>query len=138
MLANLHDELSEADFGQFKDAIELHAEGTPIQYIIGSEEFYGRTFFVNEEVLIPRPETEELIYYTLRKLPAIFMEGQRLRLVDIGTGSGAIAITMKLEKSNLMVTATDIANHRLRWRGKMPNHLVPKWSSCKVICFRLS
>ena len=113
MLANLHDELSEADFGQFKDAIELHAEGTPIQYIIGSEEFYGRTFCVNEEVLIPRPETEELIYYTLRKLPTIFMEGQKLRLADIGTGSGAIAITMKLEKSNLMVTATDIAEPSL-------------------------
>ena len=68
---------------------------------------------MNEEVLIPRPETEELIYYTLRKLPAIFMEGQKLRLADIGTGSGAIAITMKLEKSNLMVTATDIAEPSL-------------------------
>ncbi|SNS81512.1 release factor glutamine methyltransferase [Bacillus sp. OK838] len=113
MLANLHDELSETDFGQFKDAIELHAEGTPIQYIIGSEEFYGRTFFVNEEVLIPRPETEELIYYTLRKLPAIFMEGQKLRLADIGTGSGAIAITMKLEKTSLLVMATDIADPSL-------------------------
>ncbi|MDM5220424.1 peptide chain release factor N(5)-glutamine methyltransferase [Peribacillus sp. NJ11] len=113
LLANLHDELSEADLGQFKAAVELHADGTPIQYIIGSEEFYGRTFFVNEEVLIPRPETEELIYYTLRKLPAVFMEGQKLRLADIGTGSGAIAITMKLEKSNLSVTATDIADPSL-------------------------
>ncbi|MET1181489.1 peptide chain release factor N(5)-glutamine methyltransferase [Peribacillus simplex] len=113
MLANLHDELSEAVFGQFKAAIELHAEGTPIQYIIGHEEFYGRTFFVNEEVLIPRPETEELIYYTLRKIPAIFMEGQKLCLADIGTGSGAIAITMKLEKPNLLVTATDIAEPSL-------------------------
>lgn len=113
LLANLHDELSQADFGQFKAAVELHADGTPIQYIIGSEEFYGRTFFVNEEVLIPRPETEELIYYTLRKLPAVFMEGQKLRLADIGTGSGAIAITMKLEKSNLSVTATDIADPSL-------------------------
>ncbi|MFE4130274.1 peptide chain release factor N(5)-glutamine methyltransferase [Peribacillus sp. YIM B13482] len=113
LLANLHDELSEDDFGQFKAAIELHADGTPIQYIIGSEEFYGRTFFVNEEVLIPRPETEELIYYTLRKLPAIFMEGQKLRLADIGTGSGAIAITMKLEKTSLLVMATDIADPSL-------------------------
>lgn len=113
MLANLHDDLSEADFGQFKAAIELHAEGTPIQYIIGSEEFYGRTFFVNEEVLIPRPETEELIYNALRKIPDIFVEGKELRLADIGTGSGAIAITMKLEKSNLSVTATDIAEPSL-------------------------
>ncbi|MCK1994550.1 peptide chain release factor N(5)-glutamine methyltransferase [Peribacillus muralis] len=113
LLANLHDELSEADFGRFKAAVELHAEGTPIQYIIGSEEFYGRTFYVNEEVLIPRPETEELIYYTLRKLPAIFKKDQKLRLADIGTGSGAIAITMKLEATNLLVSATDIAEPSL-------------------------
>ncbi|MFD9626140.1 peptide chain release factor N(5)-glutamine methyltransferase [Peribacillus muralis] len=113
LLANLHDELSEADFGRFKAAVELHAEGTPIQYIIGSEEFYGRTFYVNEEVLIPRPETEELIYYTLRKLPAIFKKDQKLRLADIGTGSGAIAITMKLEETNLLVSATDIAEPSL-------------------------
>ncbi|MGG4153139.1 peptide chain release factor N(5)-glutamine methyltransferase [Peribacillus muralis] len=109
LLANLHDELSEADLGRFRAAVELHAEGTPIQYIIGSEEFYGRTFFVNEEVLIPRPETEELIYYTLRKMPALFNKGQKLHLADIGTGSGAIAITMKLEETSLSVSATDIA-----------------------------
>lgn len=113
LLANLHDELSEADFGRFKEAVELHVEGTPIQYIIGSEEFYGRTFCVNEEVLIPRPETEELIYHALRKMPSIFNKREKLRLADIGTGSGAIAITMKLEETSLLVSATDIAEPSL-------------------------
>ncbi|MGE7068207.1 peptide chain release factor N(5)-glutamine methyltransferase [Peribacillus butanolivorans] len=113
LLANLHYELSKEELEQFKSAVELHVDGTPVQYITGSEEFYGRTFLVNEEVLIPRPETEELIYYTLRKLPNIFTKGQKLSLADIGTGSGAIAITMKLEETDLLVTATDIADPSL-------------------------
>ncbi|MFE0504186.1 peptide chain release factor N(5)-glutamine methyltransferase [Peribacillus butanolivorans] len=113
LLANLHYELSKEELEQFKSAVGLHVDGTPVQYITGSEEFYGRTFLVNEEVLIPRPETEELIYYTLRKLPNIFTKGKKLSLADIGTGSGAIAITMKLEETDLLVTATDIAEPSL-------------------------
>ncbi|MGW6380019.1 peptide chain release factor N(5)-glutamine methyltransferase [Peribacillus butanolivorans] len=113
LLANLHYELSKEELEQFKSAVGLHVDGTPVQYITGSEEFYGRTFLVNEEVLIPRPETEELIYYTLRKLPNIFTKVKKLSLADIGTGSGAIAITMKLEETDLLVTATDIAEPSL-------------------------
>ncbi|MFJ7744995.1 peptide chain release factor N(5)-glutamine methyltransferase [Peribacillus sp. NPDC097295] len=109
LLANLHDELSTEDFELFKEGVTQHVKGKPIQYIMGSEEFYGRTFLVNEEVLIPRPETEELIYHTVRKLPSIFKGDQKLYMADIGTGSGAIAITMKLEEPGLEVTATDIA-----------------------------
>ncbi|MGE7603855.1 peptide chain release factor N(5)-glutamine methyltransferase [Peribacillus sp. NPDC097675] len=113
LLANLHDELSPEDLEQFKAGVTQHIKGRPIQYIMGSEEFYGRTFLVNEEVLIPRPETEELIYHTVRKLPSIFKGNQKLYLADIGTGSGAIAITMKLEEPGLEVTATDIADPSL-------------------------
>lgn len=114
LFASLRDELSDDAFTAFEKAIKQHAEGMPIQYIIGSEEFYGRTFLVNEEVLIPRPETEELVYHMLRKIQSMFPEDKEVHVVDVGTGSGAIAITMKLEEPRLRVTATDIASPSLQ------------------------
>ena len=105
--------LSDEIFAAFEQSVKQHGAGMPVQYIIGSEEFYGRTFFVNEEVLIPRPETEELIYHTLRQIKTIFPAEKQLDLVDVGTGSGAIAITMKCEEPRLQVTATDIASESL-------------------------
>lgn len=107
-LASLRDELDANVFENFKKAVLLHAEGKPIQYIIGYEEFYGRSFRVNEDVLIPRPETEELVYGALKRFDGLFGERKPLKVADIGTGSGAIAITLKLEHANLSVTATDI------------------------------
>ncbi|WP_102275803.1 peptide chain release factor N(5)-glutamine methyltransferase [Cytobacillus massiliigabonensis] len=107
-LASLRDELDTNIFEDFKQAVLLHAEGKPIQYIIGYEEFYGRTFLVNEDVLIPRPETEELVYGALERLNNLFGGRKPLEVADIGTGSGAIAITLKLENTDLLVTATDI------------------------------
>src|SRR4051812_24374930 len=71
LLASLHDELSDDVMEAFEQAVKQHGAGKPVQYMTGREEFYGRTFFVNEEVLIPRPETEELIYHTLRKIGTI-------------------------------------------------------------------
>ncbi|WP_409306103.1 peptide chain release factor N(5)-glutamine methyltransferase [Peribacillus sp. SCS-155] len=114
LLANLHYELSAEEAERFSHAVQDHITGVPVQYITGIEEFYGRTFTVNEEVLIPRPETEELVYHTINKIPAIFKGDETLRLIDVGTGSGAIAITMKLEKPGLMVTGTDIAAESLK------------------------
>lgn len=112
LLASLRDELSLEVWREFEAAVHLHGAGEPIQYIMGYEEFYGRRFLVNKEVLIPRPETEELIYYALQRVEKLFGE-QKLRLVDIGTGSGAIAVTMKLERPSCNVIATDIAKESL-------------------------
>lgn len=108
LLANMRENVEHDILENFKKAVNLHIEGKPIQYIIGHEEFYGRSFKVNEDVLIPRPETEELVYGVLQRIKRLFQERSSLELADIGTGSGAIAITLKLENPSLLVTATDI------------------------------
>jgi release factor glutamine methyltransferase len=113
MLAMMRDELEGEVWTQFQEAVNRHADGEPIQYIIGSEEFYGRRFEVNEHVLIPRPETEELVYGTMQRLEKLFPEGDPVELVDVGTGSGAISVTLKLEKPALKVTAIDLSEDAL-------------------------
>lgn len=112
---NLHmlDTLTEEQLDQFEKWVMEHVNGRPVQYIVGSEEFYGRDFFVDESVLIPRPETEELVQSAIKRIDQLLVKGKSYRLVDIGTGSGAIALTMKLERPELEVVATDISEEAL-------------------------
>ncbi|WP_223594911.1 peptide chain release factor N(5)-glutamine methyltransferase [Neobacillus bataviensis] len=109
LFANMRDDVDPAVLLRFEKAVHEHVRGVPVQYMIGSEEFYGRTFLVNEEVLIPRPETEELVYETLKRINKLGLK----KVVDIGTGSGAIAISVKLEQPALKVFASDIAEESL-------------------------
>ncbi|MGD6802265.1 peptide chain release factor N(5)-glutamine methyltransferase [Rossellomorea aquimaris] len=113
LLANQRMVLSDKVKLEFVRGITSHIQGTPIQHIIGHEEFYGRRFRVSEHVLIPRPETEELVYHTLDKIKKYFAGQDQLKLADIGTGSGAIAVTLKLEKPELAVSAVDISSEAL-------------------------
>ncbi|WAA12190.1 peptide chain release factor N(5)-glutamine methyltransferase [Fervidibacillus halotolerans] len=113
LLANLHRPLSESEYRTFKEMIVQHGEGVPIQYVTGYEEFFGRKLYVSEHCLIPRPETEELVLGAIERMKTCFSD-QSLEVVDIGTGSGAIAITLKLEMPELHVTATDISPKSLK------------------------
>lgn len=113
LMMRMHEELKADKFLQFKQMVERHAEGEPVQYIIGYEEFYGRKFYVDESVLIPRPETEELIVCASEHIRNMF-KGKPIQLADIGTGSGAIAVTMKLEHPEASVLATDLMEPALK------------------------
>ncbi|QBG58180.1 protein-(glutamine-N5) methyltransferase [Bacillus amyloliquefaciens] len=114
LLANLQEPVGEDELYRFRRHVEMHKEGVPIQYIIGKEQFYGREFFVNDDVLIPRPETEEVVFHLLDKQKRVFSEGERLNVIDIGTGSGAIAVTLALECGHFSVAASDISKEALQ------------------------
>lgn len=95
---------------EYENAIDKLIEGKPVQYIVGNVVFYGLNIKVNENVLIPRFETEELVDKTIKYINNYF--DNKLDIVDIGTGSGAIAITLK---SNLdcNMDAVDISKEAL-------------------------
>lgn len=112
LLVQFQNILTKDQQSRLEDFVNQHQKGVPIQYLTGYEYFYGRKFFVNEEVLIPRPETEELIEGVLKRASQLF-GNQQLEVADIGTGSGAIAITLALENKNFHLTAVDIAKQSL-------------------------
>lgn len=88
--------------------LETLAEGCPLQYVTGIQWFRGRAFNVDRSVLIPRPETEEMTELIISQ-----WNRQRSRILDIGTGSGCIAITLALALPGAKVTATDISEQAL-------------------------
>ena len=93
---------------RFIDGVEKLKENEPLNYVLGYSYFYGYKMIVNENVLIPRFETEELVGLVLSKYDEYF-KGQKINLADVGTGSGAIAIALKKEEANLNVCASDIS-----------------------------
>ncbi|MEM1178614.1 MAG: peptide chain release factor N(5)-glutamine methyltransferase [Acidobacteriota bacterium] len=101
--------VSGADAETFRRLIRRRRDGEPVAYLTGERGFYGRDFSVDERVLIPRPETEHLIEAALAlELPSA------PRLLDFGTGSGAIAVTLACELAGATVVATDIELGPLR------------------------
>jgi release factor glutamine methyltransferase len=87
-------------------------EGEPVQYVLGQADFYGFKFLVNPHVLIPRQETEELVYWIHHTIKKEF-PGQKLQLLDIGTGTGCIPITLRKINPQLSVAALDVSKQAL-------------------------
>jgi len=104
-----HDDelLEETALLGFASLVARRASGEPVAYLVGHREFYGREFAVSPAVLIPRPETELLIEIALAKVGAGDTAKGTARILDLGTGSGCIAITLALEIPQAQVSAVD-------------------------------
>ena len=97
--------LSNKEGKRFDSLLVRRIQGEPIAYIFGKKEFWSLDFYVNEQVLIPRPETELLVEITLNIISNI----KAPRILDLGTGSGAIAISIAKERHDAFVVATDLS-----------------------------
>lgn len=99
--------LTADEVASFSALVQRRVDGEPIAYIVGAREFYGLSFEVNPDVLIPRPETELLVELALRHLPP------NGRMLDLGTGSGAIAVSIAHARPDASVTALDVSHAAL-------------------------
>ena len=98
---------------EFEKVTKELKKGKPYQQILGYTEFYGNRFFVDENVLIPRPETEELLELAISKIKNLKSKIQHLKLLDVGTGSGIIPITLKKHFPKAIVSAIEISEKAL-------------------------
>ena len=97
--------LNRTELDAFRELVRRRAKREPVAYLLGEREFYGRTFAVDRRVLIPRPDTETLIESVLSVIPA---ESEGV-ILDYGTGSGAIAVTLAAERPGIRVLALDVS-----------------------------
>jgi release factor glutamine methyltransferase len=123
-------QLTEPQEKKFHDYLGDLRTHRPVQYVLEEAHFYGLNFYVDENVLIPRPETEELVQWIFEDAG-----GQSLSLLDIGTGSGCIAIALKSKNKQLMVAACDISNGALAIASKNAtiNQAEVKFFSCDIL-----
>jgi release factor glutamine methyltransferase len=110
MIAHGHETLPAHATADFRAWVERRRAGEPIQYITGEAEFYGLSFKVNRDVLIPRPETEHLV----EKAIELSRGFEQQRIVDVGTGSGAIAVALASSLPDADIHATDVSASALR------------------------
>jgi release factor glutamine methyltransferase len=109
LIANSQQQLHPSKLAYYNLFIDQRQTGKPIQYITHKQQFWGLDLTVNESVLIPRPETEHLVEAALELLP----HNQPTTIIDVGTGSGAIAIALAHDRPNAKIRATDISPEAL-------------------------
>ena len=109
LYTDIDSELTEAQRTQMRESVQRRAKREPLAYIIGTREFYGRSFEVGPGVLIPRPETETLVDVCLERIP----KDQPRTVVEVGFGSGCIAITIARQRPLCRVVATDLSERAM-------------------------
>lgn len=114
LVAHGEEEVPPAAEAVLEEMVERRLAGEPVAYILGHREFYGREFQVNASTLIPRPETEHLVEAAL----AFFQSRSDVRFLDLGTGSGCIAVTLAAERPAWTGTAVDISSEALTVAGR--------------------
>ena len=105
--------VSNIDLEKADNIILQLKDGKPLQYILGESWFYKYPFKVNESVLIPRPETEELIEWAIKYMRNLSIENKSYKILDIGSGSGCIPITLKKEMPDVHITSIDVSPEAL-------------------------
>ena len=113
LILNLNEKMPPDAYNDFLYGVDRYIiKNIPVQHIIGYEYFFGYKFKVNSDVLIPRFETEELVANVLEQYDNVFGT-EKVSVVDIGTGSGCLAVTLSVEEGNMEVSATDISSEAL-------------------------
>lgn len=114
LVIHLTDELNAEDYIKFKENINKLINGKPLQYITNNQEFMGLNFFVNENVLIPQPDTEIIVEETLKKCKELLLKNGKIKILDLCTGSGAIAVSLSIFLGDeAEVFASDISTKAL-------------------------
>ena len=128
----LDDTLTSGEEINFNQAIDRLKIYEPVQYILGETEFFGYPFLVNKQVLIPRPETEELVSWIIDDV-----DKKETTILDIGTGSGCIAISLAKKLNSAVVSAIDISNKAIEVAKKnaLINNVNVEYSSVDVLNF---
>ena len=105
----VHDDqcLQASEVGAFEALVTRRLAGEPLAYIVGVKEFFGLSFGVSNAVLIPRPDTETLVQWALQTISALETDTSTPHILDLGTGSGAIALAIKSQAPQCLVTAVD-------------------------------
>jgi release factor glutamine methyltransferase len=141
LFAHPERELTSAELAQYEQLVARRAAGEPLQYLTGHQEFWKADFLVTPAVLIPRPETEHLIEEVLALIQLEAQAGnaalpvadaRRLKLIDVGTGSGAIAITLARELPQAEVHAVDLSPDALQVARLNAERLVPENMGARV------
>ena len=110
LILNLNQKINGKAYNYYHDLINERSKGKPIAYITGKKFFWKHEFYIDQNVLIPRPETELIIEYVLKK----FKNKTKLRLLEIGVGSGCVLLSILDEKKNFLGTGIDLTNKCLK------------------------